>query len=195
MDTQECVPVEKWLRNGVNVVATGLDPRPKRCIFETTCPIIRISRLCRKNKSTVQFVESPFKTYRVKESVIVQVGSIGMYEPRCPEHWEPKMKYIKLILGIQACVLGVLAIIRMLGELAFMGMELEFMADDYYYMQEMNEEMRKLEDEPKEYTVTVPIIPVPGVNFYDVNSLFAGSSLHKLWINPTKHNIVLKRPI
>ena len=28
-----------------------------------------------------------------------------------------------------------------------MGMELEFMADDYYYMQEMNEEMRKLEDE------------------------------------------------
>ena len=57
------------------------------------------------------------------------------------------MKYIKLILGIQACVLGVLVIIRMLGELAFMGMELEFMADDYYYMQEMNEEMRKLEDE------------------------------------------------
>ena len=57
------------------------------------------------------------------------------------------MKYIKLILGIQACVLGVLAIIWMLGELASMGMELEFMADDYYYMQEMNEEMRKLEDE------------------------------------------------
>jgi hypothetical protein len=57
------------------------------------------------------------------------------------------MKYIKLILGIQACVLGVLVIIWMLGELAYMGMELEFMADDYYYMQEMNEEMRKLEDE------------------------------------------------
>ena len=60
------------------------------------------------------------------------------------------MKYIKLILGIQACVLGVLAIIWMLGELAYMGMELEFMADDYYYMQEMNAEMMKdFDDESK----------------------------------------------
>ena len=52
MDTKECVfYVEKWLRNGVNVVATGLDPRPRGVPFETTSPITRISRLCRKNKS------------------------------------------------------------------------------------------------------------------------------------------------
>ncbi len=57
------------------------------------------------------------------------------------------MNIIKLILGIQACIAGALIIVWLLGSLAMMGMELEFMADDYYYMQEMNEEMRKLEDE------------------------------------------------
>ena len=57
------------------------------------------------------------------------------------------MNTIKLILGIQACIAGALIIVWLLGSLAMMGMELEFMADDYYYMQEMNEEMRKLEDE------------------------------------------------
>ena len=31
------------------------------------------------------------KTYRVKASGDrIQVGSVGMYEPRCLEHWEPK---------------------------------------------------------------------------------------------------------
>ena len=31
------------------------------------------------------------KTYRIKASGSrVQVGSMGMYEPRCLEHWEPK---------------------------------------------------------------------------------------------------------
>lgn len=52
------------------------------------------------------------------------------------------MKYIKLILGIQACILGVLVIIWMLGELAWMGMELEMMAQDYYANMEMWEEIQ-----------------------------------------------------
>ncbi len=52
------------------------------------------------------------------------------------------MKYIKLILGIQACILGVLAIIWMLGELAWMGMELEMMSQDYYANMEMWEEIQ-----------------------------------------------------
>jgi hypothetical protein len=52
------------------------------------------------------------------------------------------MKYIKLILGIQACILGVLVIIWMLGELAWMGMELEMMAQDYYANIEMWEEIQ-----------------------------------------------------
>ena len=51
------------------------------------------------------------------------------------------MNIIKIILGIQACIAGVLIIVWLLGSLAMMGMELEFMADDYYYQQEMNAEM------------------------------------------------------
>ena len=60
------------------------------------------------------------------------------------------MNIIKLILGIQACIAGALIIVWLLGSLAMMGMELEFMADDYYYMQEMNTEMMKdFNDESK----------------------------------------------
>ena len=48
---------------------------------------------------------------------------------------------------------------------------------------------------PKEYIRTVSDYLVPGVNFYDVNSLFAGSVFTQV-MDPivTKHNIVLKRP-
>lgn len=60
------------------------------------------------------------------------------------------MNIIKLILGIQACIAGALVIVWLLGSLAMMGMELEFMAEDYAYMQEMNAEMMKdFNDESK----------------------------------------------
>jgi hypothetical protein len=39
------------------------------------------------------------------------------------------MKIIKLILGVQACILGLLFIIYMLGEIAFSAMELEMYED------------------------------------------------------------------
>jgi uncharacterized protein (DUF433 family) len=48
------------------------------------------------------------------------------------------MKYIKLILGTQACILGLLVIVWMLMELAFIGMELDMMAYDYEIMEEQN---------------------------------------------------------
>ena len=51
------------------------------------------------------------------------------------------MKIIKIILGIQLCVLGVLAIIWMLGELAFIGMELDMMSKDYDMHMQMWEEV------------------------------------------------------
>lgn len=57
------------------------------------------------------------------------------------------MKYIKLILGTQACILGFLFIIYMLMELAFVGMELDMQAYEYEYMEQMNLEQRKYEDE------------------------------------------------
>jgi|TARA_B100000900_G_scaffold315694_1_gene274595 hypothetical protein len=56
------------------------------------------------------------------------------------------MKIIKIILGIQACVLGLLFIMYMLMELAFMGIELDMVAYEYEYMEEMNFEQRKYKD-------------------------------------------------
>ena len=60
------------------------------------------------------------------------------------------MKIIKLILGIQACIAGALVIVWLLGSLAMMGMELEFMALDYEYMREINQEMVDTNDGQKE---------------------------------------------
>ena len=52
------------------------------------------------------------------------------------------MKYIILILGVQACVLGLLVIMYMMMELAFMGIELDMVAYEYEYMEEQNAEQR-----------------------------------------------------
>ena len=60
------------------------------------------------------------------------------------------MKIVKLILGIEACILGLLFIAWMLMELAFMGMELDMMAYEYEYIEEMNLEQRLYEDGQKE---------------------------------------------
>tara|TARA_Y100000385_G_C12847451_1_gene531544 strand:- start:486 stop:662 length:177 start_codon:yes stop_codon:yes gene_type:complete len=57
------------------------------------------------------------------------------------------MKIIKLILGTQACVLGLLVIVWMLMELAFVGMELDMQAYEYEYIEQMNLEQRKYENE------------------------------------------------
>tara|TARA_S200000501_G_scaffold348290_1_gene363350 strand:- start:1793 stop:1978 length:186 start_codon:yes stop_codon:yes gene_type:complete len=50
------------------------------------------------------------------------------------------MNIIKIILGIQACIAGVLVILYLVGSLAMMGMELEYMADDIEWHQQMMEE-------------------------------------------------------
>ena len=50
------------------------------------------------------------------------------------------MNIIKLILGIQACIAGVLIIVWLLGSLAMMGMELEYMSDDMEWHYRMMEE-------------------------------------------------------
>lgn len=47
------------------------------------------------------------------------------------------MRIIKFILGIQACILGVLFIVWMIGELAMLGMDLDFRAHEYDYMMEI----------------------------------------------------------
>ena len=45
------------------------------------------------------------------------------------------MGKIKVILGIQGIIIGILIILYLLGMLAMLGMELEFMASDYEYHQ------------------------------------------------------------
>ena len=50
------------------------------------------------------------------------------------------MNIIKIILGIQACIAGVLVILYLVGSLAMLGMELEYMADDIEWHQQMMEE-------------------------------------------------------
>ena len=84
--------VEMWLRNGVNVIAAGLDQDSRGIPFETTSQLLGLADKSEKIKAicTVCGKEAT-KTYRVKASGDrIQVGSMGMYEPRCLEHWEPK---------------------------------------------------------------------------------------------------------
>ena len=93
MDTQETVEgVEQWLRNGVNVVAGGLDQDSRGVPFETTSQLLGLADCVEKIKAVCTTCGKPAtKTYRLKASgERVQVGSMGMYEPRCLEHWEPK---------------------------------------------------------------------------------------------------------
>tara|TARA_B100001248_G_C27382704_1_gene457908 strand:+ start:887 stop:1558 length:672 start_codon:yes stop_codon:yes gene_type:complete len=93
MDTKATLSsVEIWLRNGVNVIASGLDQDSRGVPFETTSQLLGLADLSEKIKAicTVCGKEAT-KTYRIKASGSrVQVGSMGMYEPRCLEHWEPK---------------------------------------------------------------------------------------------------------
>ena len=93
MDSKDALSsVEMWLRNGVNVVAAGLDQDSRGVPFETTSQLLGLADKSEKIKAicTVCGKEAT-KTYRVKASGDrIQVGSMGMYEPRCLEHWEPK---------------------------------------------------------------------------------------------------------
>ena len=57
------------------------------------------------------------------------------------------MNIIKLILGIQACIAGLLIIVYLAGQLMYMGMELEMMADDYEYHIRLHNEMMSYEEE------------------------------------------------
>tara|TARA_B100001778_G_scaffold322949_1_gene315776 strand:- start:217 stop:396 length:180 start_codon:yes stop_codon:yes gene_type:complete len=57
------------------------------------------------------------------------------------------MNIIKLILGIQACIAGFLIIVYLVGTLAYMGMELEMMSDDFEYHIKLHNEMMSYEEE------------------------------------------------
>jgi len=93
MDTKSTLEgVETWLRAGVNVVASGLDQDSRGLPFETTSQLLGLADCVEKIKAVCTVCGKPAtKTYRIQASGDrVQVGSMGMYEPRCLEHWEPK---------------------------------------------------------------------------------------------------------
>jgi len=93
MHTQQTLAgVEVWLRNGVNVIASGLDQDSRGIPFETTSQLMGLAETATKIVAVCTVCgKSATKTYRLKASgERVQVGSMGMYEPRCLEHWEPK---------------------------------------------------------------------------------------------------------
>jgi len=90
--TQTLSGVEEWLQNGVNVICVGLDQDSRGIPFETTSQLLGLAEKATKITTICNTCGKPAtKTYRLKaQGDRVQVGSMGMYEPRCLEHWEPK---------------------------------------------------------------------------------------------------------
>ena len=84
--------VELWLSRGVNVIGAGLDQDSRGVPFESACTLMGLADTVEKIVAVCNTCGKPAtKTYRLEASGDrVQVGSMGMYEPRCVEHWEPK---------------------------------------------------------------------------------------------------------
>lgn len=91
MDTAETVSnVNLMLAAGVNVVAAGLDQDSRGNPFETTAMMLALSDEVNKITAICTVCgKNATKTQRNKDvnSDRVAVGSVGMYEPRCLEHW------------------------------------------------------------------------------------------------------------
>lgn len=93
MDPQSTLDrTDKWLENGVNVIASGLDQDSRGMPFETTSLLMGLADNIEKITAICTKCGKPAtKTYRNDASgERVQVGSVGMYEPRCKDHWEPR---------------------------------------------------------------------------------------------------------
>lgn len=85
--------VVKMLEAGVNVVAAGLDQDSRGIPFETTAMMLALSDEVNKLKSVCTVCgKDATKTQRNNTANYdrVAVGSVGIYEPRCREHWTPK---------------------------------------------------------------------------------------------------------
>lgn len=94
MDTQRTITVvNDMLINGVNVVAAGLDQDSRGVPFETTAMMLALSDEVKKIQAICTVCGRPAtKTQRNDDAdgERVVVGSIGIYEPRCIEHWIPR---------------------------------------------------------------------------------------------------------
>jgi thymidine kinase len=93
MDTIETLAVvTQMLVDGVNVVAAGLNQDSRGQPFETTAMLMAISDEIKLITSICTQCGKPAsKTQRLQDDgERVAVGSTGMYEPRCLEHWTPR---------------------------------------------------------------------------------------------------------
>jgi len=83
--------VNKLQKNGVNIIASGLDQDSYGEPFESSAYMLAISDSVTKIQSFCSVCGQPAtKTYKLANSGNrVEVGSVGVYEPRCLDHWEP----------------------------------------------------------------------------------------------------------
>lgn len=84
--------VETWLQAGVHVIACGLDQDSRGMPFETTSLLMGLADCVEKIRAVCTTCgREATKTFRVNaQGDRIQVGSVGMYEPRCIDHWESK---------------------------------------------------------------------------------------------------------
>lgn len=93
MDTERTLDeVSKMTVNGVNVVAAGLNQDSRGKPFETTAALLAMSdNIELITAICTQCGKHATKTQRLEASGDrVNVGSTGVYEPRCLEHWKPQ---------------------------------------------------------------------------------------------------------
>lgn len=84
--------VEESLREGVNVVCSGLDQDSRGAPFETTAYLLAIADEITKITAFCNVCgQTASKTQRLRASGgRVNVGGAETYEPRCHEHWDSK---------------------------------------------------------------------------------------------------------
>lgn len=83
--------VNKLQSRGVNIVAAGLDQDSSGEPFDSSAYILALSDEVKKIQSYCNVCGQPAtKTYKISNSGNrVEVGSVGVYEARCLEHWTP----------------------------------------------------------------------------------------------------------
>jgi thymidine kinase len=84
--------VEECLREGVNVVCSGLDQDSRGVPFDTTARLLALADNVLKIKAFCNICGlEASKTQRLRATGgRVAVGGAESYEPRCHEHWESK---------------------------------------------------------------------------------------------------------
>ncbi len=93
MDTKQTLDVvHQMLVDGINVVAAGLNQDSRGQPFETTALLLAVSDEVKLIQSVCSVCgKNGTKTQRIDDvEDRVNVGSVGVYEPRCLDHWTPQ---------------------------------------------------------------------------------------------------------